>query len=288
MISGKFIELFGALGIPLALDKSEGPSTKLPFLGILIDTVSQTLRQAAKILLLLETWSSKKFCTKTELQSLVGKLQFAARCIPAGRLFTRRIINLLRNCPYTITSDYDFFQDVLWWQEFLPKWNGTSSFLSPSWLYPSAIHLYTDASSTVSCAGFFNGEWFIIKWTDLMLSFTPSIEWMEFLPILVSCSLWCEQFFRERIIFHSDNLGVVQAWEKLGSSSKTILNLMRHTLMLAATNNFTITIKHIYGLDNSLADALSRHQMPRFFKLTPYDSPTPTNIPKEVLNLIAF
>lgn len=106
---------------------------------------------------------------------------------------------------------------------------------------------------------------------------------MEFLPIAISCFLWCKDFYRKRIIFHSDNNGVVQAWEKLGSSSESILKLMRPTLMLAAESNFTISIKHIKGLDNTLADALSRYQLDRFFRLAPFGDRTPVDIPKEPL-----
>ncbi|XP_055338425.1 uncharacterized protein LOC129588283 [Paramacrobiotus metropolitanus] len=58
------------LGIPFSPDKAEGPSTCLPFLGIILNSVSQTLSLPA----------AQSICSKTELQSLIGSLQFAAKC----------------------------------------------------------------------------------------------------------------------------------------------------------------------------------------------------------------
>ena len=44
---------------------------------------------------LLEQWHNiKQKITKRELLSLIGKLSFAAKVIPAGRIFFRRLIDL--------------------------------------------------------------------------------------------------------------------------------------------------------------------------------------------------
>lgn len=39
--------------------------------------------------------------------------------------------------------------------------------------------------------------------------------------------------------------------------------------MLAARHNFTFTLEHIAGQDNSIADSLSRMHMQRIFELAP-------------------
>ncbi len=66
------------LGIPLAEEKSVGPSTALAILGIEVDTDRLVLRlppeKLARICLLLEEWAGKKTTTKKELQSLIGQL----------------------------------------------------------------------------------------------------------------------------------------------------------------------------------------------------------------------
>ena len=86
------------LGFPIAEKKIEGPATTLTFLGILIDTVKLEMRlpeeKLASLKTLLQQWQTKRKTTKRELLSLIGSLAFAAKVIPAGRIFLRRLIDL--------------------------------------------------------------------------------------------------------------------------------------------------------------------------------------------------
>ena len=74
------------LGVPLALEKVEGPATSLPFLGILLDSQKMEARlppdklQRTKDELL--NWFAKKKATKRQILSLVGLLHHAASYTP--------------------------------------------------------------------------------------------------------------------------------------------------------------------------------------------------------------
>ena len=46
---------------------------------------------------LLPKWLSKRSATKTELQSLIGKLAFVSKCVWLGRLFLTRILDTLHS-----------------------------------------------------------------------------------------------------------------------------------------------------------------------------------------------
>ncbi|GAV06389.1 hypothetical protein RvY_16396 [Ramazzottius varieornatus] len=168
------------LGVPLATEKAEGPSTSLTFLGIQLDSVAQTLS------------------------------------LPQSK--TDEIMAL------------------------------------------SVLQLYTDASATLGMGGYFNGQWFQSRWPTWVIEKAPCIEYLEMLPILIALLVWGKSFHRKRLVFHCDNLGAVFAWEKLGSSNSAVLDLMRRMTTIAAENNFTLTIKHISGVNNNIADALSRFQ----------------------------
>ena len=89
------------LGIHLALEKLEGPTTCLTFLGIKINTLDETLRlpedKFDHLQQTLQLWSRYKSCTRLELQSLIGLLQHACRVIRPRRLFLHRLIDLLRS-----------------------------------------------------------------------------------------------------------------------------------------------------------------------------------------------
>ncbi|OWA54933.1 hypothetical protein BV898_19320 [Hypsibius exemplaris] len=280
------IDTCDSLGVPIAHDKTDGPSTRLPFLGILLDSVAQTISlpsgKHAEIVAVISAWLHRTSCSHTELQSLIGTLSWAAKCIPSGRLYIRRMIHLLmahkaqRGC---IPLSRDFFLDLRWWETFLPLWNGSCSFISPKWTASSVLHLFTDASSTLGCGAFYDGRWFNVQWPPWLVMAKFSIEFLEIIPIYLSCLVWKDHFTNARISFECDNLGVVNAWNKLGSSSRAILHMIRLITSVAAFSNFTIRIVHIPGALNTIADALSRFQLDRFRLSAPFADLQPTPVP---------
>ena len=169
------------LGVPLSAEKEAGPATVLTFLGISLDSVKRTLSfpddKLEEMLSMLRQWESKKRCSKRELQSLVGSLQFASKCIPSSRLFTRRLIRALpRSATTVLDIDRNMKLDLDWRRQFLPTWNGHASFLEPIWTQASTLHLNTDASATLGLGAFFDGEWFNSRWPEWILQTQPPIE----------------------------------------------------------------------------------------------------------------
>ena len=92
--------LFTRLKVPVAAEKVEGPSTRLTFLGIEIDTSSMSLRLPSEKLSSLKSmvadWLHKKSCCIQDLQFLVGKLQHACKVVRPGRTFLHRMFELLK------------------------------------------------------------------------------------------------------------------------------------------------------------------------------------------------
>ena len=127
-----------ALGVPLAPEKKEGPSTRLTFLGIQIDTATGQLSLPPEKLLHLKRevnrWLTRNACKKAELESLIGTLQYAAKVIHPGRSFVRRLIDLLkcaRHSHHHIRLNTRVKADLLWWKAFAASWNGTALFPPP-------------------------------------------------------------------------------------------------------------------------------------------------------------
>ena len=88
------------LGVPLAMDKLDGPTQCLTFLGIEIDTQAGILRLSVDKLSRLKAQlmgrSARKSCRRYQLEALIGTLQRACRVVRPGRAFLRRMIDLLR------------------------------------------------------------------------------------------------------------------------------------------------------------------------------------------------
>ena len=144
------INLFDKLGVPLAPDKIVNPTTTIVYLGIELDSTLMELRLPKDKLLslndILSQWSHKKKCTKRELLSLIGKLPFASKIIPSGRTFLRRLINLSTTVPklhHHISLNKESKNDIQWWIDFLPTWNGKFKILDYKKTLAPDLHLYT-------------------------------------------------------------------------------------------------------------------------------------------------
>ena len=146
------IDICKFLSVPLAEEKIDGPSKAIVYLGILIDAGAQMMmlpnEKLCKLKDLLQTWLGKVLCTKRESLSLIGPLSFASKFVRPGRIFLRRLIDLATSVKrlddsVSLTSEAQL--DILWWVEFLPKWNGKESIL-PRVVTGAHMGLYTDAS----------------------------------------------------------------------------------------------------------------------------------------------
>ena len=136
------IQLCGQVGALIKPEKVIGPTTSLPLLGILLDTINQEakLPDDKLVALLSELAEFKKWATikqtssKRKLLSLIGKLSFACKVVPAGRIFLRRLLNIAHSVQHLedqvhITSEA--LLDIEWWLQFASTWNGKAFFSRP-------------------------------------------------------------------------------------------------------------------------------------------------------------
>ena len=269
------IEVCAKLGIPIAPDKLEGPAHILAFLGILLDTELMQLRlpqdKLSALMKLLTEWQSmRRKVTKRKLLSLIGKLSFAAKAVPAGRLFLRRMIDLstkVKKLHHRISLSGCARADIQWWLDFLPSWNGVSIMLQPDWEAAADMDLYTDASGTIGYGAYFQGSWIADTWAEHHRH--HSIQWKELFAILAAVAAWGHRWSGKKIRFYCDNQAVVKAWQSKAPKNHNLATLFRKLFLLAAKNNFNVALKHIPGISNDIADALSRQQMQRFRELAP-------------------
>ena len=125
--------LFQRLGLESSLSKDWPPSTRMPFLGLVYDTIKMSIEvpqdKLDSITLLVHRWLNTPSATKTELQSLIGKLAFICACISPGRVFMQRMLNELRMLTHKqqhFHPSSEFLADLGWWSIFLASYNGVS------------------------------------------------------------------------------------------------------------------------------------------------------------------
>ena len=150
-----------------------------------------------------------------------------------------------------------------------------SLFLDTQATSPPELQLYTDASGSLGYGGFLAGEWFQGHWLP---HHTLSQKW----GISI---LWGPCWCGKRIFMWCDNKSVVASINSKHSKSPRVMDLIRAITLQTLKYNFAFTAIHIPGLDNSIADSLSRFQMDRFRTLAPSASPTASTIPPSAMNL---
>ena len=121
------------LGVPLAVEKEEGPTTSLSCLGIAIYTVKMEARlpddKLTRICHLVDVWLHKKSATKWEILSLVGLLQHATKIVHSARTFVSHMYATaakLDKMHYFTRLNKELHSDLAWWHIFLQSWNGLS------------------------------------------------------------------------------------------------------------------------------------------------------------------
>ena len=275
--------LCSLLGVATKDEKRTPPTTRITFLGVEVDTITQTISlpqdKLRALMHELHTFSTMEKCTKRNLLSLIGKLAFAAKVIPAGRLFTRRLIDAstrARCLHHHLRLSRASQADIRWWLTFASNWNGKAFFLDPIWTPSPAFQLFTDASDH-GFGAYWAGHWLQGTWSTKQHS--QDIQWRELYTVVAAAHTWGEQWARKRLLVHCDNQAVVHIWQAGTSKNSDLMALVRTLFLKAATHNFTILLQHIQGVDNGIADSLSRSQFHRFRRLAPDADadPTPTH-----------
>ena len=280
-----FLELCSYLGIPMAPDKTVGPSTVLSFAGIELDTVHSEARlpldKVMRCASLLSDYLKRKKVTLRELQSLIGLLNFPCSVVLPGRAFLRRLIDL----TIGITRPQHFIRltravksDMRTWLAFLSNFNGSSFFLNQNWITNPSLQLYTDASGSFGYGAVFRDQWFYGPWPDSWKSF--DIAALEFYPIVLSVIIWGPLMRNQRITFFTDNEALVHITNKNSCRDKFLMSFVRRLVLVCLQNNILFRARHVPGIKNDLADSLSRLQLQRFRRLAPtHMQPSPVPIP---------
>ena len=281
-----FIKFCSLVGVPLAANKTVGPSTEMEFLGITLDAVRREARLPLDKLKRCEAMSKFMNCTKvtlSELQSLIGILSFACSVILPGRAFIRRLIDLTIGIvkPYhRIRLTKQVKLDLAVWLKFLEEFNGKSFFLYGSSQTSNLLQLYTDASGNGGYGAVYNTEWFFGTWPKSWLKYNIMV--LELYPIVAAVAVWGYKWKNKKICFFTDNEALVAVINKQSSRERHAMTLLRKLVLYCLKSNIYFIAKHVPGSNNVLADKLSRLQLAEFRQLAPWAEETPVMIPVEV------
>lgn len=279
-------------GLVVNPDKTEGPAQQLSFLGVLLDSVNQTVsctpERVEELTTLLRSLLRQRVITRGHTASLIGKLSFAAQVLPGARPFMRRMLDTLHQCKSRrhsapVRIDPGFRDDVRFWVKQLHLWNGrqqwrgsrASPFVFASDASLKGFGFYLESTPTLPGSTVDSAAWpqHLQVGATFSGSYAPEhahlhhshtqIAWCELLAVVACASTYAPLLAGQSMLFYVDNLTDVHIINRQATRSKALAGLLRQLYGIACEYNLSIRAQHRPGVDNTLADFLSRPELHR-------------------------
>ena len=279
-----FKQLCSDLHVPLAIDKTVGPSQILVYLGFEFNTVNTTVslpqEKLSKAQSLISQVLSCKRPQVSQLMSLLGLLSFSCSVIRPGKVFLRRLYALIAGKPqhYSVRLTLEHRLDLNMWLEFLEGYNGIDFFEDVLAHRGLPLNIYTDASQSLGFGALFRNSWFSIPWPSGWWS-EQNITLLEFIPVVLAIEAWGSILSNRAVIVNIDNNSLVSVINSQTSKEPLVLLLLRRLVLTSLKLNIQLISLHIAGTDNKSADLLSRLQVADFKQNHPTADESPTEVP---------
>lgn len=274
------VKLLEFLGFNVARHKLILPSQKVLYLGMYIDTINMEYslpqHKLDKLGPLVDSFMGRDTATKLQLQSLAGVLSHCSYVVRGGRVFTRRITNLIKTLPNdsSLGRISDLMKsDLCWWKSFAVMFNGKARIIGCT--PDSEVYFCTDASMSGFGATF--GDDFLLgvwgfpdpelyDWASSahwvhppeFVSVGTDINELEMWPVLASVLRWGSSWNNKRVVLYTDNNQVLFAVNNNRSRNNNVMGWLREIFWASFVYNFFLTARRIPSVENVLPDCLSR------------------------------
>ena len=276
-ILGTLRSVLNIIQLPEEPSKAQIVSTKVKYLGLNYNGIDHTVTLPTEkrqlYIRYLEYFQNSRRVKNSDLDSMIHRLRHAASVLRAGRPFFLNLLNTYiknKRHMYIQLSKTDR-EDIVWWIHIL-KYLKPKVIIGPShWTNAADMNLFTDASKR-GFGAFFNGKWFNGSFTvqEIATFETHDITINEFelLVVVFAISTWGSLMTGQRITFHCDNSASVASIDKQKSRVPVRIALLRHLYAIALVFSIDLRVLWISTKNNILADALSRFDLPTFYKHT--------------------
>ena len=251
-----------------------GPERNLEFLGIQIDStrkeLSITQERMSDIRKELLEWEEITSCTKRQLLSIAGKLNFCSVVVRDGNKFIRRLYGLakkLKSMNSRVRINGEVRKDLRWWLKCLGSHNGVTWF--PKEIdFSIAKMVFTDACNT-GLGGVVDDKWTYMNFSgkhEWILKM--SIPYKELLAVVVTIATFGWYMSGKEVVMNIDNQGVQEAVQKGKSREKDLMALIRVLYFYTSIYGIKYQTVHVEGIRNGTADRVSRgkfNELRQFF-----------------------
>ena len=208
------------LGLEESVKKAEPPSTRMTFLGVEFDSIAMTMSvppaKLTEVKAEIRLWLRRTTINKKELQSLLGKLFWVAKCVKYARVFMGRLLDQLR----TMSTLKDFKKvklkeearkDILWWGQYLEHYNGINLIvnddpipLSFSQLLDSPHEICAGDATPLGGGAWHGREYWCGELPSHLRDPQIPIHLKEFWVVIVSAKLWGDSWTGRCIVIYCD------------------------------------------------------------------------------------
>jgi hypothetical protein len=279
------------LGVPRN-DKKDVEGTEVAVLGYTVDTGLMVIRlseeKQARAIAQIDAALLHGSLSLYQAQQLAGRLAWSAVVIRLGRSYSRSLwtfitgwpAHLKRHMPRRIHAEVQ--NDLRLWRESLLVSNGVRFFDDSR---REVFHLFTDASSQVGYGGFYFRESSELDHWPAYLTTLPQCNAFATLPsdrqvedhinqkemhaIAEAFCRWSLCWKNALICVHTDSLVASDGLIKTVLKGPGNLSL-RSIIMAAIRDDVAVTSLWIPGVQNGLADALSRGRIDEIHRLCPH------------------
>ena len=260
--------ILDTIGIKESTQKACPPAYIAIFLGILFNTITMTMQiteeRLSEIKNILEVWIDKEVATLKEIQSLLGKLNFAASTVRAGRVFVSRLINTLKQFPEKGHKrlDKDLKKDIEWWYQFMEEFDGITIMPPIDWNAPDTV--ISSDSSLQGCGGWAEGDAFHCQFPDWLNNRTDMhINEKELMAFVIALKIWKHKVKNKNLLAYCDNETTVAIVNTGKANNRFAQACLREICYLTAKENSVIKLVHISSEQNRISDCLSRWDKPQ-------------------------
>ena len=255
--------ILDTIGIRESKHKASPPAYIAVFLGILFNTITMTMQitpdRLDEIKELLQQWMEMKSATLNQLQSLLGKLNFAASTVRAGRIFVSRLINALKEFPKKGQRKISksMRKDIQWWINFMEEFDGITIMPPLAWSAPDTV--FSSDACLKSCGGWADSEAFKCKFPDWLRNRGDvHINELELITFIIALKVWRNKISDKNVLAYCDNAVSVEVVNSGRASNRFTQACLREICYITAKANAVIKLVHISSETNRISDCLSR------------------------------
>ena len=301
----RYLALMEKVGMPVAEEKTLGPTQFLEYLGMLLNLLTLTLRipedkrlkNLERIDSLLQCHYKRTPTTIKKIQKLAGSLNFICTAIPAGKVFLNDLYRLTcsqdgkphpshhRRIPKKVCEDLLIFKSFL--EDCGKEEFRSIPFMVKNQVYQHEIELYSDAAGSED-KGFgcvYKNAWAFGLWRHTSIfsqGITPNIALLELYALVMAVEIWAKDLQAKSIILRSDSEATVHSVNRMRSEVPAANQLLKHLALLCLHNQIYFKAIHISGSLNVLSDLLSRQKFQQFRSLHPTANRYPERLPENL------